>query len=169
MGIPLLKRALSEVWIQKIIADSPAILGLGDLVLRDRERRQPRAGRLDMLLQDKDSMRRYEVKIQLGATDESYIIKTIEYWGMERKRYPQYEHCAAPTDRAYWERSDTKKTVDLADRMLDIVQKIDPEIYLKYNKFYIGLSRNEQSCNVFILWQKKRDLRIEFSCRKLQR
>ena len=38
--------------------------------------------------------RRYEVELQLGATDESHIIRTIEYWDIERKRYPQYDHCA---------------------------------------------------------------------------
>jgi predicted transport protein len=36
----------------------------------------------------------YEVELQLGATDESHIIRTIEYWDIERKRYPQYDHCA---------------------------------------------------------------------------
>ena len=54
----------------------------------------PRAGRLDLLLQDRDSNRRYEVEIQLGSTDESHIIRTIEYWDIERKRYPQYDHTA---------------------------------------------------------------------------
>jgi len=34
------------------------------------------------------------VEIQLGPTDESHIIRTIEYWDIERKRYPQYEHTA---------------------------------------------------------------------------
>jgi hypothetical protein len=51
-------------------------------------------GRLDLLLQDVDTNRRYEVEIQLGKTDESHIIRTIEYWDIERKRYPQYDHCA---------------------------------------------------------------------------
>jgi hypothetical protein len=40
----------NEKWVQEIIAEDPAILGLGDLVLRDKERIQPRAGRLDLLL-----------------------------------------------------------------------------------------------------------------------
>jgi hypothetical protein len=84
----------NEKWVQDCIAKDPKILGLGDLVLRDRERIQPRAGRLDLLLQDPDSKRRYELELQLGATDESHIIRTIEYWDVERKRYPQYEHCA---------------------------------------------------------------------------
>ena len=69
---------LDEGWLQERIADNPKILGLGDLVLKDKERTQPRAGRLDLLLQDPESLRRYEVEIQLGDTDESHIIRTIE-------------------------------------------------------------------------------------------
>src|SRR5215831_9219773 len=71
---------LNEKWVQGLIADKPSILGLGDLVLRDKERPQPRAGRLDVLLQDAESSRRYEVEVQLGATDEAHIVRTIEYW-----------------------------------------------------------------------------------------
>lgn len=85
---------LTEKWVQDLIANDPSILGLGDLELRQKERIQPRAGRLDLLLQDPDSKRRYEVELQLGATDETHIIRTIEYWDIERKRYPQYDHCA---------------------------------------------------------------------------
>lgn len=85
---------LNEKWVQKLIADDPSIIGLGDLVLRDVERVQPRAGRLDLLLQDPDTQRRYEVELQLGPTDETHIIRTIEYWDIEKKRYPQYDHCA---------------------------------------------------------------------------
>ena len=85
---------LNERWVQKLVADDPSILGLGDLVLRDKERQQPRAGRLDLLLQDADTKRRYEVELQLGATDEAHIVRTIEYWDIEKRRYPQYDHCA---------------------------------------------------------------------------
>src|SRR4051812_19407197 len=84
----------NERWLQDRIAEDPALLGLGDLVLKDKERVQPRAGRLDLLLQDADSNRRYEVEIQLGRTDEAHIIRTIEYWDIERRRYPQYDHVA---------------------------------------------------------------------------
>src|SRR5947209_3598790 len=85
---------LSEKWVQERIASDPSILGLGDVVLKDKERIQPRAGRLDLLLQERDGNRRYEVEVQLGNTDESHIIRTIEYWDIERKRYPQYDHVA---------------------------------------------------------------------------
>src|SRR2546422_5830940 len=37
---------------------------------------------------------RYEIEIMLGETDPSHIIRTIEYWDMERQRYPTLEHRA---------------------------------------------------------------------------
>ena len=84
----------NEKWVQDRIADDPILLGLGDLILKDKERIHAQAGRLDLLFQDAVSTHRYEVEIQLGKTDESHIIRTIEYWDIERKRYPQYEHTA---------------------------------------------------------------------------
>jgi hypothetical protein len=85
---------LNERWVQDRIAEDPALLGLGDIILKDKERIQPHAGRLDLLCQDSDSTHRYEIEVQLGRTDESHIIRAIEYWDIERKRYPQYEHTA---------------------------------------------------------------------------
>lgn len=213
----------SEKWVQQRIADDPSILGLGDLVLRDQERIHPRAGRLDLLLQDVESKRRYEVELQLGSTDEAHIIRTIEYWDIERKRYPQYDHCAviiaeditsrflnvislfngtipliaiqmqalrieenialvfttvmdelsrglvdededaqaAPTDRAYWEKRATKATVALADNLLDMIRQFDSTLNLKYNKFYIGLSRDGQPFNFVSFRPKKNHINFE--------
>ena len=85
---------LKEAWVQKIIAKNPSILGLGDLILRDKERIQPKAGRLDLLLEETDEDRRYEVEVQLGSTDETHLVRTIEYWDIERRRFPQYDHTA---------------------------------------------------------------------------
>ena len=84
---------INEDRIQKFIFDNPEVLGLGDLTAIQREKIQPAGGRLDILLAD-DSGNRYEVEIQLGTTDPSHIIRTIEYWDTEKKRYPQYDHCA---------------------------------------------------------------------------
>ena len=86
--------ALTEKWVQGRIAEDPSMLGLGDVVLKDKERNQPGAGRLDLLMQDVDSTSRYEIEVQLGRTDESHIVRTLEYWDLERKRYPQYNHTA---------------------------------------------------------------------------
>lgn len=215
----------TEKWVQKLIADDPSIIGLGDLVLRDQERIHPRAGRLDLLLQDAETKRRYEVELQLGATDEAHIIRTIEYWDIERKRYPQYDHCAviiaeditsrflnvislfngtiplvaiqmqalrigehvtlvfttvmdelsrglvdededaaaAPTDRAYWEKRASKVTVGLADDLLKVVKEFDSTLELKYNKFYIGLSRDGQPFNFLEFKPQKNVLKLELA------
>ncbi len=86
-----------ERLIQDLIADDPSVLNLnvGSLVLRDRERTQPSGGRLDILLEDAISGESwYEVEIQLGATNETHIIRTIEYWDREGRRYPDKNHTA---------------------------------------------------------------------------
>ena len=211
---------LRESWVQARIAEDPGILGLGDVVLKDKERIHPGAGRLDLLLQELDGVRRYEVEIQLGKTDESHIIRTIEYWDIERKRYPQYEHTAVivaeeitsrflnvislfngmiplvaiqmnavqlgdavsllfttvldqvrlglvdededeATDRAYWEKRGTKATVAMADELLAIVKTLDPDLDLKYNKFYIGLARDGLPNNFVIFKPQKNAIRVE--------
>lgn len=85
---------LNERWLQNVIARDPSILGLGDVYLHERERIQTGAGRIDLLLQDSEEPRRFEVEIQLGQVDESHIIRTIEYWDLERRRFPGYEHTA---------------------------------------------------------------------------
>ena len=218
----------NERWVQDRIAEDPSILGLGDVILKDKERIQPRAGRLDLLLQEADGNRRYEVEVQLGATDESHIIRTIEYWDIERKRYPQYDHTAViiaeditsrflnvislfngtipliaiqmnalktgdnvglvfttvldqvslglvdedeevqeATDRSYWEKRGTKKTVALADEVLELIRQLDPTLELKYNKFYIGLARNGQPDNFIISRPKKSWLSAEPRLKRL--
>lgn len=84
----------NEAWLQNIIADNPSVLGLGDLRLVAKERIVSSGGRLDILLQDSNEEKMYEVEVQLGDTDPSHIIRTIEYWDLIRKRYPQRQHYA---------------------------------------------------------------------------
>lgn len=120
---------IKEVWVQQQIADDPSILGLGDLILKDKERTQPKAGRLDLLLQDPETHRRYEVEVQLGKTDEAHIIRTIEYWDVERKRYPQYEHCAVIIAE------------DITSRFLNVISLFNgtiPLIAIQMNALKIG-------------------------------
>ncbi len=87
-------QGINERWLQERLTQNPELLGLGEVTVRDRERRQPSGGRLDLLLENTESRTRYEVEIQLGATDESHIVRTIEYWDIEKRRYPQYDHVA---------------------------------------------------------------------------
>ena len=84
----------SEKFLQKYIFDDPTCLNLGELRPIERERRQSSGGRLDLLLKDDESDTFYEVEVMLGKTDESHIIRTIEYWDLERKKNPHYNHIA---------------------------------------------------------------------------
>lgn len=84
----------NEAWLHDRIAENPSMLDLEDVRLIDRERTVTSGGRLDLLLLDEENNFRYEVEVMLGATDPSHIIRTIEYWDLERRRYPGYEHVA---------------------------------------------------------------------------
>lgn len=83
-----------EKWLQELISKDPAVLGFGDVLVIQRERPQPTGGRIDLVLSDPEENLRYEVEIMLGAVDESHIIRTIEYWDVERRRFPSSEHRA---------------------------------------------------------------------------
>lgn len=90
----LRESGLDEKWLQDQIADNPACLQLGDLELVSRERQQSSGGRLDILLKDPQDDTMYEVEVMLGDSDESHIIRTIEYWDREKRRWPQRQHYA---------------------------------------------------------------------------
>jgi len=83
-----------EKWLQDRINNDPSILGLGDLTILQRERLQHTGGRIDFLMSNPEDGIRYEVEIMLGALNETHIIRAIEYWDIERRRYPSLEHVA---------------------------------------------------------------------------
>jgi hypothetical protein len=83
-----------ERWLQDQLIEDASWLGLGDVYVVGSEKSQPTGGRLDLLLADPNNGRRYTVELQLGRLDESHIVRAIEYWDIERRRYPQYEHVA---------------------------------------------------------------------------
>jgi len=92
--VPLRSLGLDERWLQDQINRDPTILGLGDLEIAGREHSQPRGGRIDFLMRKETEDLYYEVEIMLGALDESHIIRTIEYWDIERQRRPSFSHHA---------------------------------------------------------------------------
>ena len=213
----------NEFWLHNLLVDRPSLLGLGDLDVRDSERRQPSGGRLDLLLVDPETRTRYEVEIQLGATDETHIIRTIEYWDIERKRYPQYEHVAVivaenvtsrflnviqlfngsipliavqlqlvkvegshtliasrfvdilplgteeeegtPVDQQWWEKKASRATLKMVDDMIEFTNEAigDEGGYeAKYNKHYIGLTRNGKTANIMSFRPRKKHIIGEF-------
>jgi hypothetical protein len=92
--VALREAGKDEKWLQEQIATDPSILGLGDLTLFKKELTQRAGGRLDILLSDPETETMYEVEVMLGATDPSHIIRTIEYWDVESRRYRDREHRA---------------------------------------------------------------------------
>lgn len=88
------KAGRTEYWLQDQIWENPACLGLGELEAVSKERGQASGGRLDLLLKNSEDESMYEVEIMLGETDESHIIRTIEYWDNEKRRWPQRQHYA---------------------------------------------------------------------------
>jgi hypothetical protein len=93
-SVELRSVGLNEKWLQDQIKEDTTILGLGELEIIGKEHRQPAGGRIDFLMHHADTDLFYEVEIMLGALDESHIIRTIEYWDVERQRRPQSDHRA---------------------------------------------------------------------------
>ena len=83
-----------EYWLRDMIYEDPSILGLGDLQAVMKEKTQSQGGRLDLLLKNPADDSMYEVELQLGPTDESHIIRCIEYWDNEKKAWPKRTHTA---------------------------------------------------------------------------
>lgn len=81
-----------EYWLQDLIYETPSILGLGELVPVTKEKKQSSGGKLDILLKNPEDNSMYEIEAMLGETDPSHIIRTIEYWDIEKRRYPQRQH-----------------------------------------------------------------------------
>jgi hypothetical protein len=100
MGIPIAtavsirEAGFDEYWLRDLIYDNPTCIGLGDLEPVSKERIQSSGGRLDILLKNPEDDSMYEVEIMLGETDETHIIRTIEYWDNEKRRWPQRQHYA---------------------------------------------------------------------------
>jgi hypothetical protein len=127
--IPLSEAGLSEVALESLIVEDPGVLGLGDVLLIERQRRQERAGRLDLLFEDRAGESRFEVELKIGSLDESHLVRAIEYWDIERRHYPGYEHCAVVIAE------------DVTSRFLNVIQLFSgsiPIIALQVNCFRVG-------------------------------
>ena len=93
-AVSIREAGFDEYWLRDQIYENPTCLGLGELESISKERIQSSGGRLDILLKNPEDDSMYEVEIMLGETDESHIIRTIEYWDNEKRRWPQRQHYA---------------------------------------------------------------------------
>lgn len=133
-----LKKHFNEKWLQDRIEEDPSILGLGELDLIQRERKQSSGGRIDFLFLNNETETMYETEIQLGATDESHIIRTIEYWDIERRRFPSKDHRAVIVAEEITNRF--FNVIALMNRSIPIIAiqlnaiKVDNKILLSFTK-----------------------------------
>lgn len=75
---------------------------------------------------------------------------------------------AAPADRTSWEAKATKQTVALVDRLLEFARDLDPALELKYNKFYVGLSKAGQPFNFVVFRPRKNFINLEVRLPKIE-
>jgi len=92
--VSIRESGLDEYWLQEQIYENPTCLGLGDLESVAKEKQQSSGGKLDILLKNPEDDSMYEVEVMLGETDESHIVRTIEYWDNEKRKWPQRQHYA---------------------------------------------------------------------------
>lgn len=152
-----------EYWLQDIIYTNPDKLGLGDLVAMNKEQRQLSGGRLDMLLKDPQDNTMYEIEIMLGETDPSHIVRSIEYWDNEKRRYPQRQHVsvliAESFDRRYFNVIQIlSKNIPMIAIQADLLE-VDGNHVLHFSKIldiYVEPHDEEQSMQVTEqTWQEK--------------
>ena len=212
----LLKNAvdINEAMLQEYIFENPYVLWLWELTPLTRELQQPSGWRLDIYMWN-DAWQRYEIEIQLWETDPSHIIRTIEYRDNERKRYPNYDHCAVIvaenitwrfmnvislfnwhiplialkmsafknwswydivfekvldrvtiwseeedileiTDRSYREKKSNKSMLELTDYIFNELNEFTKTYNIKYNKFYIWLTKEWKADNFISFKPKKK-------------
>jgi len=92
--VSIREAGFDEYWLQEQILNNPSALELGDLEVISREKLQSSGGRLDLLLKDPEDDKMYAIEVMLGDTDETHIIRTIEYWDNEKRKFPQRQHQA---------------------------------------------------------------------------
>jgi hypothetical protein len=92
--VTLKSLGLDEAWLQAQIWENPSCLNLGDLEAVTKERAVSSGGRLDILLKNPVDDSMYEVETALGDTDPGHIVRTIEYWDLVKRKWPQRQHYA---------------------------------------------------------------------------
>jgi len=110
-------------------------------------------------------LKRYSFSaIQMNALklkDQVGLVFTTVVDQMSPGLVDEDEEVREATDRAYWENRGSKKTIALADELLEIAKQFDLSPELKYNKFYIGLAKHGQPRNFIIFRPKKGFIRFE--------
>lgn len=165
-----------EYWLQDIIYANPEKLGLGNLIAIRKEKTQSNGGRLDILLKDPADNTMYEIEVMLGETDPSHIIRSIEYWDNEKRKYPQRQHFAVliaeSFDRRYFNVIQLLSlTVPMIAIQADLLE-VGNEKILNFTKIldvYVEQEEEEESKQVTeTTWSDKAEWTLETAKKHLE-
>jgi len=165
-----------EYWLQDIIYANPEKLGLGNLIAIRKEKTQSNGGRLDILLKDPADNTMYEVELMLGETDPSHIIRSIEYWDNEKRKYPQRQHFAVliaeSFDRRYFNVIQLLSlTVPMIAIQADLLEVGNDKIlnFTKILDVYVEQEEEEESKQVTeTTWSEKAEWTLETAKKHLE-
>jgi len=165
-----------EYWLQDIIYANPEKLGLGNLIAIRKEKTQSSGGRLDILLKDSADNTMYEVEVMLGETDPSHIIRSIEYWDNEKRKYPQRQHFAVliaeSFDRRYFNVIQLLSlTVPMIAIQADLLEVGSDKIlnFTKILDVYVEQEEEEESKQVTeTTWSEKAEWTLETAKKHLE-
>ena len=71
------------------------------------------------------------------------------------------EPIAEPADRSYWEKKGSKSSLELVDNLLEVIQPVEPTVLLRYNRHYIGLTKNNSPLNFIRFKPQKQSAVVE--------
>jgi len=132
---------LNERWLQEKLIAQPELLGLGDVVQRDKERTQPSGGPLA-------------------------FTKVLDHRALEAPD----EAVAAPADRQFWEARASTASLQFTDKLLEVLNNISEsqQFTLNYNRAYIGLvnTASQTVMNLVYLRPRKKHVLVEAKCKQ---
>lgn len=85
-----------EKWLQDWLCADAARLGLGNVVIKEKELRHfsGKGGRLDILAYSAALDTYYAVEVMLGGCDADHGFRVLDYWARERLKKPNSRHVA---------------------------------------------------------------------------
>jgi len=146
------------------------------LVTVRKEKSQSNGGRLDILLKDPTDNTMYEVEVMLGDTDPSHIIRSIEYWDNEKRRYPQRQHFAVLIAESFERRYFNviqllSLTVPMIAIQADLLEVGDEKIlnFTKILDVYVEQEEEEEAKQVTeATWSDKAEWTLETAKKHLE-
>ena len=94
----------------------------------------------------------------LKVQDDVTLVFTTVMDELVRGGVDEDEEVQEVTDRGYWDSRGSKATLGMVDQVLSVIHEFDPALELKYNKFYIGMSKDGQAPQNFVIFRPRKNI-----------